>query len=456
MINPALLALAATVGITVTNDAAFHISPYLASMSLVYAWAPDVAYSNGTMAAWASAHGIATARYPAGMASYWNWQDPSGIMGKSTFDPSFHGPNAPEADWMGLGEYLDLCTRAGMRPLIGVNYNCHRHDWVPLNESIARAVKQVQYVVSRGFEGAIWYIGNEDGAPQHASQIRAHAEAMKEVDPTLLAFYNDNALDGKALKKFLGEVGGVIDGAEFHGKWPNGGDPSHGAPVKSYTDWLEEAPLLCHRTKTSWPARIKLLRAAAKEAGRPDLLLANNEYGLGKPPFMSGFSRFTKSLVVVEFAMAMFLGGYDVAAFWDNGDGGNVDHQDHMLLDTQAAYRMNPMHLGLALLFESANTTMLRLNTTAPRVYGFAAREDGPAGSPSSTTRVYLINKFEAAQAVQIAVPPSLGALARGTSMVDTADHWGAVQPTAVHCAAGVCSATLPAVSFTRFITAAV
>ena len=38
-------------------------------MSLVYAWAPDAAYGNGTMAQWARGHRINTARYPAGMAS---------------------------------------------------------------------------------------------------------------------------------------------------------------------------------------------------------------------------------------------------------------------------------------------------------------------------------------------------------------------------------------------------
>ena len=32
------------------------------------------------------------------------------------------------------------------------------------------------------------YIGNEDGAPQHAELIGAHARAMKAVDPTLQAF----------------------------------------------------------------------------------------------------------------------------------------------------------------------------------------------------------------------------------------------------------------------------
>ena len=38
----------------------------------------------------------------------------------------------------------DLCEVAGLTPLIGVNYNCHNEYWVPLDESIDRAVRQVE------------------------------------------------------------------------------------------------------------------------------------------------------------------------------------------------------------------------------------------------------------------------------------------------------------------------
>ena len=40
--------------------------------------------SNTTMSDWSKSNGLVTARYPAGMASYWNWEDPSGTMGEST------------------------------------------------------------------------------------------------------------------------------------------------------------------------------------------------------------------------------------------------------------------------------------------------------------------------------------------------------------------------------------
>ena len=184
------------VDIHIASDLSWTISPYLASMSLVYAWAPDRAgYQNGTMASWATEHRINTARYPAGMAAYWNWEEPSGYMGVSSLNANWTKTDqAPAEDWMSLQEYLDLCKATAMRPLIGVNYNCHNYQKCneSRNESIARAVRQVQYVVKAGFPGAFWYIGNEDGAPRHAELIGAHARAMKSIDSSLKAFWNDS------------------------------------------------------------------------------------------------------------------------------------------------------------------------------------------------------------------------------------------------------------------------
>lgn len=86
------------------------------------------------------------------------------------------------------------------------------------------------------------------------------------------------------------------------GKWPYGGSPSW-LPAFSYQDWLTEVPLLEHKSKQTWRSKIKELRAAAVEVGRPEFLLANNEYGLGKAtafatsPTGGNFTRFSKSMV---------------------------------------------------------------------------------------------------------------------------------------------------------------
>ena len=89
-----------------------------------------------------------------------------------------------------------------------------------------------------------------------------------------------------------------MDGAEFHGKWPFGGSPSWLEPF-SLDQYLNEVPLVEHKSKQSWRAKIAGLRQAAAEAGRPELLLANNEYGLGKgAAFSNATGEFTRFLQV--------------------------------------------------------------------------------------------------------------------------------------------------------------
>eukprot|EP00947_MAST-08B_sp_MAST-8B-sp1_P001296 g1296.t1 len=489
---PVASATSGIVDATISELPLWKVSPFLASYSLVYSWAPDrlygnETYKNDTLLRFARAHGLATARYPAGEASYWNWEDPSGVMGRSTLDPAFDPATdrAPADQWMSLSEYLDFCTAAGMTPLVGVNYNCHQHAWCPpTNASVARAVRQARYVVEeRGFAGAMWYIGNEDQAPSHAGRWAAHAGALKAVDPTMKIFFNENAMTPKILKKFLKDVEraggrpGLVDGAEFHGKWPYGGSPK-GLGPGTYAEWLEEVPLVERKTRQTWRDKIAGLRAAAEEAGVPGLLLANNEYGLGKPANLVGFNRFTKGMVVTEFALEMYAAGYDVAAFWDNSDGGHADHDDQMLLASQEDYRFNPSAMGLGLLSAAANNaTMLNLTTSNRRVHGFATRGGGTrrartrahgieataeATEATEATdtgdtgdviiRVFLMNKMESEQHVRLQLPAG-GKLGRGEAMVDTDDHWGTMRALDVKCTAatGACDLVLPAVSFSVF-----
>ena len=191
---------------------------------------------------------------------------------------------------------------------------------------------------------------------------------------------------------------------------------------------------------------------AAAQAGRPDLLLANNEYGLGKPSALNNFTRFGKSMVVAEFAMEMYIGGYDIASFWDNGDGcspsaSSCDHSDHMLMDSIAAYRMNPMHFGLELLARATNSTMRAVTTSTSRVHGFAAKD-----MEQNTIRLYLINKLEQAQPVQIVLPDTQARVDGATieSMVDTDDHWGEIDASGTAACGSngaLCHAVLPPVS---------
>ena len=52
-----------------------------------------------------------------------------------------------------------------------------------LEESVARAVRQVEHVVARGFTGALWYVGNEDGAQGGIENVMPWSFFMDPKDP---------------------------------------------------------------------------------------------------------------------------------------------------------------------------------------------------------------------------------------------------------------------------------
>merc|ERR1712215_17628 len=268
------------------------ISPLLASTHMLYTNGADAVYGNGSLVDWARHNRVMVGRYPGGsVASYWNWENPCGKMGCSTLDPEFDGNKAPVENWMSMEEYLDFCDEAGMTPLIGVNYNCHGNFWVSEEESMARAMRQVEYVVSRGYTGAYFYIGNEDRSMQYPEVWRNHALVMKSVDPTIKILFNCNWLDADHLQTFVKAVGEeLVDGAEFHGKWPTGGTSDMTVTLQ---DWANEVPLRNHKYGYEWRERARELKDRLVQMDMPEFLLANNEFGLGNKNMYLHFTRYT-------------------------------------------------------------------------------------------------------------------------------------------------------------------
>lgn len=146
----------------------------------------------------------------------------------------------------------------------------------------------------------------------------------------------------------------------------------------------------------------------------------------------------------------MYVGGYDIAVFWDNHDGGALDKVDAMLMDTSSAYRFNPMHYGFEMLAESTNASMLSLATSVHAVHGFAALTD-------SEVMVYVINKLETEQDTVItfdSVSSNQNIVSELASMVDTDDHWGRIDTREAVCGQDAaffsCKMSLPGLSFSQ------
>ena len=455
------------------------ISPYLVGAHTVYYNDLDAAYvddpndPNDSFADWCRETGVSTMRFPGGsVVKYWDWENPIGTATDDRWDPNWDPVSNPVADasnWMSLDEYLDFCDVSGIKPLVGVNY---RSGYVfkddPLyaavdlvQESVDRAVRCVQHVVSRGYPGAFYYIGNEDmfdvgGPTSSANLFVQHAQAMKAVDPTIKIFWNDNEADPQRMLDYLAIAGAWADGYEFHGKWPFGGDPNPSPPLGTYANWLTEVPLRDYKSGDdpplpetdpnnwgkTWRQKIAELREAAIQAGYPDLMLANNEYGWGKNNNFSGFNKFTMGLLQIDFLQEHFISGYAMTCFWANirgaGDG---------LLDKSDGYRRNPQTLGWELLALAQGGTMVSSTSSNPYVYGFSAKTD-------TEILVYLLNKTETTQPLEVSFLggiPDSSQTPTGIAVVDTVDHFGEHQAVAVTYNSGLnkYTGTLPALSYT-------
>ena len=353
-------------------------------------------------------------------------------------------PETDTDEWMDLNEYLAFCHRAHMTPLIGINYlSPEKYKTTNVGINHARAcVKHVANMSENGvkaFKGAYYYIGNEDMHDKHiggllrAARLAArYADAMKSVDPTIKIFWNDNDADPSSVKTYLAEVKKtvvpngstyrpLIDGVEAHTKWPYGGSTN---PVAirppTLRDWINEGPLRDHKRQRVHRYYAHQLRKAAAEAGFPNLLVANNEYGWALDATRDAVSnktefdnRYLLSLVMVDYLQELIIGGYDMTSFWDNhrisGPAPGSTSQQSLWDGTfdgsdpsKPKYPFNPVHFAWEMLKPVYDTPMLWFSSDRKTVLGFAAKS-------STSFHVYLLNREQTAVPIRLQLKGTFG-----------------------------------------------
>lgn len=433
-----------------TTNPRWTISPYLVGIHQVYSFTPDSNYADGSIAAWAKRAGVSASRFPGGtVVKFWDWEDPTGVLNGDAWDPNWDtADNAPASDWMSLDEYLAFLRASGVAPIFGVNAlsgQTHGRE----ADSIARAVRMVQYVKERGYGGALWYVGNEEsheypgGLSGYARVFQRHVTEMKAVDPDIRVFWNFNNPNAASVRTFLDNDGGTADGLETHGKWPYGGTPN--LPPGTFEEWLVEVPIRDRRNNNrAWRFAANTYRQAAAEAGRPDLLIANNEYGLGSGINILGFTRYTRALLMTETLMEHFIGNWFSSCYWDltrPGEGG-------LLLQTNQGTRLGPLHIGMDLLANAQSGEYLgQVTTTNISIHGFAALKDG-------AVLLYLLNKTLEPATVNLQLDAAGYTSTSARSMVDSSDHFGNLVNIPVTGTGTSFTATLSPLSFTEFVFA--
>lgn len=394
-----------------TKDIKWSISEHLLGMHFVYVHEKDSIYADGRIAQWAKQAKVGVVRFPGGtVVKYWNWDNPTGVFSGDRHDPKYSaGQDIPGTEWMSLEEYLEFCRQSGAEPMVGVNiWSGHVHDRT--KEGVQDAVECMKYTKRKGFRVRWWYLGNEEHltTEELADLVNQYAPAMKSVDPDIKIIINCNNINPRSLTKLLQLAGGNFDMIEFHGKWKGFKIPA------TLEMWEQESPLVIGERGYAYSERIKSLRQAARQAGFPNLMFANNEWGLGQK--LQGFDKFTTSLVMVEYLQDLFIGNYDMACLWNTQWPGV---RDKHLLDAADEYSFNPIAHGYELLSTALGESMVEYSTTDSRLHGFACIDDG-----SDKVQLFLLNKYNKPRKILISLDSTLRPeKVLGSTLREPGDH---------------------------------
>jgi len=164
-------------------------------------------------------------RYPGGQADQLCWQ-------------TMRVKSSDTASWdfwswaTNVDDYVAFLRRVGGRPLVGLNFFDHTIDG-QFHDGVAEARALVRHLVTAGFPGACYELGNEldwnasVNVDLYTERFVAYAEAVKSVDPTarmagpvtssLVPSWRDGFIDGLAAR---GKIR-LLDVFAFHyyGGW---------------------------------------------------------------------------------------------------------------------------------------------------------------------------------------------------------------------------------------------
>ncbi|MFI3306654.1 MAG: hypothetical protein R3Y68_09115, partial [Rikenellaceae bacterium] len=149
--------------------------------------------------------GVGSVRFPYGfLANNYLWHTPPYDDVEGGLRPKVATMKVTPGNWqwavnpdgsftsaMDFDEYMALCKRTGIKPLVVVNSMSHKMEGgCTLETLVTSAAEWVRYALKKGYEVAYWQIGNEmDHHPkditleEYIEAYVAIASAMKEVDP---------------------------------------------------------------------------------------------------------------------------------------------------------------------------------------------------------------------------------------------------------------------------------
>jgi hypothetical protein len=390
--------------VTVRVDAGspkWTVSKYLTGSHFVYAYEPDSLYKDERIADWMRRSKVGVIRWPGGTAvQQYHWDQLNGIAFKvDSWNPAYNAkPKAP-TDYMDLDEFVAFCRRVGAEPMVGINIlsgKKYNRDAAAKEE----AHRLITYCRDKKYKVKFWYIGNECykgfGEKSYARYIDEYADVLKAVDSNIVIIadwkFGPESKERFAQALEIAKTARQLDVLEIHEKWGNEWGLASG---RSVADWRNEYPIYNGRLGEY----IRMFSDEMQKAGRPDVRLAFNEWGLG---YVQGGDEFDHALVAADFMIELFRNPVYQACYWNL----NMGNKTTRVLNTRKArhdlIELNPVAYIFEMYAHALGQPLLALTSSSKSVYGFAV------GSNQASIQVFLLNKNETTKRVKIEVADRL------------------------------------------------
>lgn len=368
------------------------INPMMMGFNTVYCYAPDDVWNseNGKIPALLGALGTRLLRYPAGtVVTYFHWEHPTGQGWKDSWDPAFNAAkNTDPASFMDVHEYLDICRRYNIEPLLGINMASGiKYDRV--EEGIEEAKRLMLHCRDRGIKVRYYYLGNEPyhdnanytfTASEYAEMISRYTQAMQQIDPDIRIIVNTHPRNLDYTSTLIREAGKYIDYIDIHYYWKWGN--------ATYANWQAE-PVMRQGRGLPYREQRAFYRKLADSLGHPGIDLVSLEWNIGvtgkgnQPP-----TEAQAALMAGEQFIQFIQSGMPMATFWTTTWPKKSAWDNRLLLDARNGASPNKMYDMFALFRDIPEQRMVKNRSS---------REDLHVLSVSSldndTLWIYLLNK---------------------------------------------------------------
>ncbi len=408
------------------------VSPYLTGMNPIYSHESMETWKDGRKIMDLKTAGVGCFRYPGGhVVSFWDWEFPYHDTYQNFWDPAYIETLTPEkrielkrenGHRMGLTDYFKVCAEASMEPIVGINM-FQGYKYNRLEDSIAKAVRLVEYCRSQNPQVKYYYLDNEAGhrptqgahvpVDDYIELIPAYSKAIKAVQPNAQLIVN--LIRGGRVGEMIQKSGEHFDIVDNHWYYSN---KKWG--LFHIKDWRAE------EKNRRFEKEVRQFKEGKKKSGRDHIKLAVLEWNLGPATGKEDSDKstyLTQGLIQADMLMQFINHDVFMAAIWpltwpteNKGPGGFrsfLDHETGEASSSKHIFRWFSM-AGNGTLLNCSNPSAEGIHATA------VLRKDG------NSILVYVLNKSEKSRKITIILPKP-GAVVSAQSFQKGSDAGDAV-----------------------------